>query len=166
MGRAEPLHAGRARPRRCPHLPSSWEELTDAYLEVVGVRSEDCYGVQATRAGTKSDLADLSLASFRSNARGGHELIHAAELVVIAYRDRAEYEAGRTRWRAYQDEVLHARLDRLSGQRPPLDTEYRPPPSFLSEVFDMFNPLDPMHAFPQVFGRRDRPQLGPYCGEA
>ena len=30
----------------------------------------------------------------------------------------------------------------------------------------MFNPLDPMHAFPQVFGRRDRPQLGPYCGEA
>ena len=146
--------------------PSSWEELTDDYLEVVGVRSEDCYGVQATRAGTKSDLADLSLASFRSNARGGHELIHAAELVVIAYRDRAEYEAGRTRWRAYQDEVLHARLDRLSGRRPPLDSEYRPPPSFLSEVFDMFNPLDPMHAFPQVFGRRDRPQLGPYCGEA
>jgi hypothetical protein len=153
-------------PSPLPHLPSSWEELTDAYLEVVGVRSEDCYGVQATRAGTKSGLADLSLASFRSNARGGHELIHAAELVVIAYRDRAEYEAGRTRWRAYQDEVLHGRLDRLSGQRPPLDTEYRPPPSFLSEVFDMFNPLDPMQAFPQVFGRRDRPQLGPYCGEA
>ena len=85
---------------------------------------------------------------------------------MIAYRDRAEYEAGRARWHAYQDEVLHARLDRLSGQRPPLDTEYRPPPSFLSEVFDMFNPLDPMHAFPQVFGRRDRPQLGLYCGEA
>ena len=102
-------------PSPLPHLPSSWEELTDAYLEVVGVRSEDCYGVQVTRAGTKSDLADLSLASFRSNARGGHELIHAAELVVIAYRDRAEYEAGRTRWRAYQDEVLHARLDRLTG---------------------------------------------------
>ncbi len=153
-------------PSPLPHLPSSWEELTDAYLEVVGVRSEDCYGVQATRAGTKSGLPDLSLASVRSNARGGHELIHAAELVVIAYRDREEYEAGRSRWRAYQDEVLRARLDRLSGQRPPLDTEYRPPPSFLSEVFDMFNPLDPMHAFPQVFGRRDRPQLGPYCGEA
>jgi hypothetical protein len=66
----------------------------------------------------------------------------------------------------YQDDVLHARLDRLTGPRPPLDTEYRPPPSLLSEVFDMFNPLDPMHAFPQVFGRRDRPQLGPYCGEA
>jgi len=28
----------------------------------------------------------------------------------------------------------------------------------------MFNPLDPMHAFPQVFNRNERPQLGPYCG--
>src|SRR3954451_5386470 len=153
-------------PSPLPHLPSRWEELTDAYLEVVGVRSEDCYGVQATRAGTKSDLADLSLASFRSNASGGHELIHAAELVVIVYRDRAEYEAGRTRWRAYQDEAPRARLDRLSGRRPPLDTEYRPPPSFLSEVFDMVNPLDPMAGFPQLFNRRQRPQLGPYCGIA
>jgi hypothetical protein len=53
------------------------------------------------------------------------------------------YEAGRARWRAYEDEVLHSRLDQRSGQRPPLDTEYRPPPSFLSEVFDTFNPLDP-----------------------
>jgi hypothetical protein len=151
-------------PSPLPHLPSSWEELTDAYLEVVGVRSEDCYGVQPTRARTESDLPDLSLASFRGNLRGQHELIHAAELVVIAYRDRAEYEAGRERWRAYQQDVLHARLDHRSGQRPPLDTEYRPPPSFLSEVFDMFNPLDPMVGFPQIFGRRDRPQLGPYCG--
>lgn len=41
---------------------------------------------------------------------------------------------------------------------------YRRPPSFLVEVFDMFNPLDPMHAFPQVFNRNERPQLGPYCG--
>ena len=62
--------------------------------------------------------------------------------------------------------VLHARLDRLSGQRPPLDTEYRPPPSFLSEVFDMFNPLDPMAGFPQLFNRRQRPQLRQYCGIA
>ena len=62
--------------------------------------------------------------------------------------------------------MLHARLDHLSGQRPPLDTEYRPPPSFLSEVFDMFRPLDPMAGFPQLFNRRERPQLGPYCGIA
>ena len=28
----------------------------------------------------------------------------------------------------------------------------------------MFNPLDPLHAFPQIFNRGERPQLGPYCG--
>ena len=28
----------------------------------------------------------------------------------------------------------------------------------------MFNPLDPLHAFPQIFNRNERPQLGPYCG--
>ena len=30
----------------------------------------------------------------------------------------------------------------------------------------MFNPLDPMAGFPQLFNRRQRPQLGPYCGIA
>ena len=60
--------------------------------------------------------------------------------------------------------MLHARLDHRTGLRPPLDTEYRPPPSFLSEVFDMFNPLDPSSAFPQIFNRNERPSLGPYCG--
>jgi hypothetical protein len=30
----------------------------------------------------------------------------------------------------------------------------------------MFNPLVPVAGFPQLFNRRDRPQLGPYCGEA
>ena len=73
---------------------------------------------------------------------------HAAELLKFTYRDRAEYQEGRARWRAYQDEVLHAQLDHRSGQHAPLDTEYRPPPSFLSEVFDMFNPLDPMQSAP------------------
>jgi hypothetical protein len=151
-------------PSPLPHLPSTYEELLTAYLEVVGVRSEDCYGAQVTRAGTSSDLADLSLAGAGKNIRGYPDLIHTAQILVIAYRDSAEYEAGRERWRAYQDEVLHARLDHLTGERQTLDTEYRPPPSFLSEVFDMFNPLDQIHAFPQIFGRNDRPQLGPYCG--
>ena len=71
-------------PSPLPHLPSSWEELTDAYLEVVGVRSEDCYGVQATRAGTKSDVLRARLPAYRAAeraaarssaaARGGAEL--------------------------------------------------------------------------------------------
>jgi hypothetical protein len=152
-------------PSPLPHLPSSWQELMTAYLEVVGVRPEDSYGVQVTRAASSQGLADISLASARKNFRTA-KLIHAAELVVVAYRDRAEYQEGRARWRAYQDEVLRAKLDHRTDLRPPLDAEYLPPPSFVSEVFDMFNPLDPMHAFPQLFNRHERPSLGPYCGKA
>jgi hypothetical protein len=137
-----------------------------AYLEVVGVRPEDSYGVQVTRAASSQGLADLSMATFRRSLWAAPELIHAAELVVVAYRDRAEYQEGRARWRAYQDEVLRAKLDHRSDLRPPLDGEYRPPPSFVSEVFDMFNPLDPMPMFPQLFNRHERPSLGPYCGKA
>jgi hypothetical protein len=166
-------------PPRCPsplpHLPSSWQELMTAYLEVVGVRPEDAYGVQVTRADTVRGLADLSLASARKNLRAAPELpsadgtarrrLQAAEHVVLAYRDRAEYQDGRARWRTYQEEVLRARLDHRSDVRAALETEYRPPPSFLSEVFDMFNPLDPVHAFPRVFNRNEKPSLGPYCGK-
>ena len=162
-------------PSPLPHLPSSWQELMTAYLEVVGVRPEDSYGVQVTRADTARGLADLSLASARKNFRSAPKLpsadgterrrLQAAEHVVLAYRDRAEYEDGRARWRAYQEEVLRARLDHRSDVRAPLETEYRPPPSFLSEVFDMFNPLDPVHAFPQLFNRNEKPSLGPYCGK-
>lgn len=83
---------------------------------------------------------------------------------MIAYRDRAEYQDGRGRWRAYQDEVLHAKLDHLTDLRPPIEVDLNPRVSFLSEVFDSFNPLDPMVGFPQVFNRNEKPSLGPYCG--
>ena len=29
----------------------------------------------------------------------------------------------------------------------------------------MFNPLNPLVEFPQIFNRNQRPSLGPYCGE-
>ena len=29
----------------------------------------------------------------------------------------------------------------------------------------MFNPLDPVQDFPQLFNRNERPSLGPYCGK-
>jgi hypothetical protein len=136
-----------------------------AYLEVVGVRSEDSYGVQVTRAASSQGLADLSMASSRKNFSRAPKLIQAAELVVVAYRDRAEYQEGRARWRTYQEEVLRARLDHRTDVRPALDAEYHPPPSFVSEVFEMFNPLNPGVDFPQLFGRNERPSLGPYCGK-
>ncbi len=144
-----------------------------AYLQIVGVRSEDCYGVQVTR-GKEGVLADLSFASFRKNMGGKPKLpcvdgeprtrTLAAEQVILAYRDRTEYREGRSRWQAYQREALHARLDHLTGVRPAIVADDHPRPSFLSEVFDMFNPLDPLQAFPQVFNRNERPSLGPYCG--
>ena len=160
-------------PSPLPHLPSDWRELLTAYLQIVGVRSEDCYGVQITRSG-EGVLSDLSLAPFRQNfgkkpklqcADGvDRERLQAAQEIVLAYRDRAEYDQGRARWRAYQHEVLRARLDHRSGVREPIVVNDAPRPSFLSEVFDMFNPLDPLNAFPQVFNRNERPSLGPYCG--
>jgi len=161
-------------PSPLPHLPNTWQELMTAYLEVVGVRAEDCYGLQVTRAATEQGLADLSTASMRKNFRSAPKLpsadgtdrrrIQAGEIVVIAYRDRAEYQDGRARWGAYQDEVLRAKLDHLTDVRPVIDAEFRPTPSFASEVFDMFNPLDPMAGFPTLFNRNQRPVLGPYCG--
>jgi hypothetical protein len=160
-------------PSPLPHLPSDWQELLLAYLELVGVRSEDCYGAQVTRTSERL-LSDLSLASARKNFRSPPKVpsadgterarMHAAEHVVIAYRDRAEYQAGRERWRAYQDDVLRAKLDHLSDLRPPIEVDLNLRQSFLSEVFDSFNPLDPMVGFPQVFNRNEKPSLGAYCG--
>ena len=151
-------------PSPLPHLPSTWRELIEAYLRVVGVRSEDTYGVQVTRTADRS-LADLSMASWSKNLHGDRKVMHVAEHVVIAYRDSAAYEQGRARWRAYQEQVLRARLDRLTGARPPIDVDDHPRQSFLSEVFDMFDPFSAVPTVPQIFNRNQRPSLGPYCGE-
>ena len=160
-------------PAPLPHLPSSWQELLIAHLEVVGIAPHDCYGVQVTRTRT-GGLADLSLASFRKNftrpklpcADGTpRPRVQTAQTIVLAYRDRPEYAEGRARWSAYQREVLRARLDHRTDQREPIVVDDRPRPSFAEEVFDLFNPLDPGSALPQIRNRNARPSLGPYCGE-
>jgi hypothetical protein len=169
-----PYRYGPARtPSPLPHLPSDPHELLTAYLQIVGVRSEDSYGVQITRS-VENLIGDLSTASFRRNLGRkpklpcvdgqDRERMIVDQHIVIAYRDRPEYVQGRERWRAYQHEALRARLDHLSGVRPPIEVSDNPRPSFLSEVFDMVNPLDPVQAFPKVFNRNERPSLGPYCG--
>jgi hypothetical protein len=160
-------------PSPLPHLPSDPRELLTAYLEIVGVASSDCYGVQITRT-SEALIGDLSLASFRRNLGAKPKLpcadgrdrtrMISPQHIVIAYRDRPDYAQGRQRWRAYQHTALRARLDHLSRVRPPIHVEDRPRPSFLSEVFDMVNPLDPAPDFPRVFNRNERPSLGPYCG--
>lgn len=160
-------------PSPLPHLPSSPQELLTAYLEVVGVHSADCYGVQITRS-REGLVTDLSIASFRKNfsrpklpcADGEpRQRLQTAEQVVLAYRDRDIYRAGRERWAAYQRDVFHARLDHLTDVRPAIVVDDHPRQSFVEEVFDMLNPFDPLSTFPQVFNRNARPSLGPYCGE-
>ena len=48
--------------------------------------------------------------------------------------------------------------------RPPIVVDDHPRQSFLSEVFDMFDPFG-VPTVPQIFNRNARPSLGPYCGE-
>lgn len=160
-------------PAPLPHLPSSWQELLTAHLEVVGIAPHDCYGVQVTRTRT-GGLADLSLASFRKNftrpklpcADGTPRArVQTAQTIVLAYRDCPEYAEGRVRWSAYQRDVLKARLDHRTNEREPIVVDDRPRPSFAEEVFDLFNPLDPVSPLPQIRNRNARPSLGPYCGE-
>ena len=43
-------------PAPLPHLPTSPHELLTAYLEVVGIHSADCYGVQLTRTSERDVL--------------------------------------------------------------------------------------------------------------
>ena len=143
-------------PSPLPHLPSDWRELLLAYLKIVGVRSEDCYGV-AGHAHVGRWSPTSRPASFRPNVRSPPKLPSAdgedrPRLQTAEHRDRLPRQrrlpGGRERWRAYQDEVLRARLDHRTGVRPPIEVDDRPPQSFLSEVFDMFNPLDPMAGIP------------------
>jgi hypothetical protein len=117
-------------PSQFPYLPSTPQELLRAYLEVVGLQPRDCYGAQATvqraqevrqagvfttNLGPKQPCAD---GKERMRARSG-------DVVVVAYRDRPEYVAGRARWAAYQLEVLQAHLERGTGARAVVDDDGR-----------------------------------------
>ncbi len=160
-------------PAPLPHLPGTPQELLEAYLHVVGVGSADTFQAGLTRR-TEGLLADLTIAGARFRMSGppkrpcadGKDRVRrwAGQDVVVVYRDTPAYAEGRARWAAYQSEVLRARLDHRTNVRPPLVVDLRPRQSFVSEVFDMFNPLDPLPGFPQLFGRGRKPDLGDYCG--
>src|SRR3954462_11236321 len=80
-----PFRWGPARiPAPLPPPPPAFHELLTAYIEVVGLRPEDCYGVQATRT-TEGMLADLSLASLRKNWNTDKARCHAAEHLFLSY---------------------------------------------------------------------------------
>ena len=127
IGRAVHLevHHPPPAPSPFPYLPATPQELLRSYLEVVGLHPSDCYSAQATvdrpfpliqggffstNVGPKQPCAD------------GKERMrtHGCEEVVVVYRDRPEYVAGRERWAAYASDVLQARLHNGLSLRPPL----------------------------------------------
>jgi hypothetical protein len=143
---AQAIHPVRQRraplPSPFPYLPLTPQELLRAYLEIVGVQPSDAYSAQVThdrpfdlmgRTSTKWGVRrtgggpDLPCADgkLRKRMAGGHH-------VVVAYRDRPEYAPGRTRFDAYADDVLQARLRQMLGVRAPVPK----PPGKLSKTID------------------------------
>lgn len=130
-------------PSPFPYLPSTPQELLLAYLDVVGLRPQDCYGAEVTidettAYGPKTSTDGESLSA--DDLRGGGYLefgcadgkprtrLHGGTLVVLSYRDRPEYAEGRERWRAYQRDVLFAELQRKTGARRPIADEFEDVP--------------------------------------
>lgn len=116
------IHHPPACPSPFPYLPSTPQELLLSYLEVVGIGPADSYGVQATfdhpASLVQGGFLTTNLGPRQACADGQDRMrTHGCQHVVIVYRDRPEYATGRTRWQAYQDEVLQAHLHKGIGVR-------------------------------------------------
>ncbi len=113
-------------PSPFPYLPSTPQELLRAYLEIVGVRSFDCTSAQVTIDRPYSligriNMGTTNVGSAQPCADGKpRQRLHGARRVVVSYRDRPEYVAGRERWQRYQHEVLLAHLERATNVRAPV----------------------------------------------
>lgn len=167
---ASVVHPKRQRPPRIPspfpYLPSTPQELLCAYLDVVGVQAPDCYSAQVTidtvrqvqgsaGAGTVNFGPKLPCADGTPRQR-----IQMGETIVIAYRDRPEYEVGRQRWKAYQTDTLLADVDLRSTVRRPLhvhdNSDVRSPVlraglkvlDVMDRVYDAFEGYEQGHDIP------------------
>jgi hypothetical protein len=129
-------------PSPFPYLPATPQELLQAYLDVVGVQPGDCYSAQATvhrprpiaehRGVVSTNIGPkLPCADGKARMRA-----HGGEHVVIVYRDRQEYAAGRERWDAYQRDVLQGDLRRGLALRDPVQD-----PNSLSDLPRFLRPL-------------------------
>lgn len=130
----QPHHAHTI-PSPFPYLPSTPQELIRMYLEVVGVRPNDCYATSVTQDGVSTfepqgyiagGLIEWTSAAESQPCADGKDRRRFAggSVVVLAYRDRPEYETGRERWEAYQTDVLQASLENGTEVRAPVE----PPP--------------------------------------
>ncbi len=126
---ARVVHPHKQRPYRVPSpfpiLPSTPQEVLTAYLDIVGVQASDCYSAQVTVTeprqviGSTTWIEETNIGPSLPCIDGKSRMrIQAAQDVVIAYRDRPEYVAGRERWAAYQRDGIEAILDLRSWARP------------------------------------------------
>ncbi len=111
-------------PSPFPYLPGTPQELLVMYLQVVGIAPSDCYGAQVTRnhpeelSGRLGPAGSTNTGPKQPCADGKDRMrLHGAHYVVITYRDTPAYVEGRTRWAAYQEQVLQAHLERGTGAR-------------------------------------------------
>ncbi len=121
-------------PSPFPYLPSSPQEVLAAYLEVVGLNPADSYGVQITHD-KGHDIMGHSSAGFGgvSTNRGpaqpsadgkARPRLVGPGCVVLAYRDRPDYAAGRERFVAYMREAWQGDLRNGTGiHRPVADPD-------------------------------------------
>lgn len=125
---ARVVHPYKQRPYRVPSpfpiLPSTPQEVLTAYLDIVGVQSSDCYSAQVTVKeareviGSTAWLEETNVGPALPCIDGKSRMrIQAAQCVVIAYRDRPDYVAGRERWATYQRDGIEAILDLRSWAR-------------------------------------------------
>lgn len=117
-------------PSPFPYLPSTPQELLRAYIEIVGLRSSDCYAAAVTEdAPANLDAASYhGVVTIRTN-RGAPQMCADGVLrprlvggarVVVAYRDHPDYAVGRERFAAFQRDVLRGQLE-LGAERRPLE---------------------------------------------
>jgi hypothetical protein len=130
--RALSAHSGEAlvAPTPFPYLPSTAQELLCAYLDIVGVRSSDCYAASVTEDAPRDldAVTNRGGVNVRTNLGDaepcvdgvGRPRLRGGARVVIVYRDQPDYAAGRERFAAYQRDVLRSQLE-LGSQRRPLE---------------------------------------------
>jgi hypothetical protein len=126
-------------PSPFPYLPSTPQEVLLAYLEVVGLQPGDCYGTEVTvdemsgygpvtsTTGESLGMDDLRFGGYEEAVcvdGKSRTRLQCGSLVVVSYRDRPEYAEGRNRWRAYQDNVLFARMHLKTGARRVIADEF------------------------------------------
>jgi hypothetical protein len=117
-------------PSPFPWLPATPQELLLAHLQVVGIHAGDCVSAQVT-VDRETDVIDREQAGWlTSTTDKGMTLpcvdgkdrprLAGATHVIVAYRDRPEYVAGRERWSAFEWDVMRARLANRTGVRRPV----------------------------------------------